>query len=267
VADHLKDKNLVVVAIGNKAEYDEAHIPGSVFVDYMETHQMKSAAGLTLEMLPLAEEAEVFGKLGINNDSRVVLYPLKDWNSQTARIYVTLDSMGLGANASILDGGFLTWQREKRATSSAAPKVTAGKIVPCGQSDVVTDLDYVRGHVKSAGVAIVDARLPEYYTGATIPKGRRAGHVPGASNIPFSSLIDTDGKLLKVEALQAKFRDAGIKPGDRVVSYCHIGQQASEVYFVARYLGYDARLFDGSWEEWSGRSELPAETSAAATKQ
>ena len=261
LADHLKDPKLVILAVGDKGEYDTAHIPGSVFVDYMETHAMKSPAGLTLEMLPLAEEVEVFQKIGISNDSRVVLYPLKDWNAQTARIYVTLDSMGLGANASVMNGGLPAWQREGRPVTPAAPKVTRGKIVPCAQGDVVADLEYVRTHMKTAGTAIVDARLAEYYTGATIPKGRRAGHIPGASNIAFNSLVDGDGKLLALEALQAKFKDAGIKPGDRVVSYCHIGQQASEVYFVARYLGYDARLYDGSWEEWSGRSELPADTS------
>jgi thiosulfate/3-mercaptopyruvate sulfurtransferase len=58
------------------------------------------------------------------------------------------------------------------------------------------------------------------------------------------------------------FRGAGIQPGDRVVSYCHIGLQATMAYFTARYLGYDARLYDGSWEDWSAHTELPAETAA-----
>ena len=111
----------------------------------------------------------------------------------------------------------------------------------------------------------MDARAPEFYSGARIPQGQRAGHIPGASNITFSTLVDEKGRLLAADAIQAKFRAAGIKSGDRVISYCHIGQQASLIYFVARYLGYDARLFDGSWEDWSRHADLPAETSANAT--
>jgi thiosulfate/3-mercaptopyruvate sulfurtransferase len=79
-------------------------------------------------------------------------------------------------------------------------------------------------------------------------------------NIPYKTVIQEDGKLKSVAALQEMFRDAGVKPGDRVVTYCHIGQQASLLYFVARYLGYDTRLYDGSWQEWSQQG-LPAEMS------
>jgi thiosulfate/3-mercaptopyruvate sulfurtransferase len=145
--------------------------------------------------------------------------------------------------------------------------VKRGKIEPCPQDDVIADLDYVRSNLRHPGVGIVDARLPEFYTGARIPDGQRAGHIPGAKNIAYNSLVDAQGKLLPAEALQAKFQSAGIQTGDRVVSYCHIGQQASLLYFVARYMGYDARMFDGSWQDWSRHSELPVETSTNASRQ
>jgi len=264
LADHLNDRNLVVVAVGDKAEYDKAHIPGALWVEYMATHVMKSEAGLTLEMSPMADLVKVFGALGISNDSRIVLYSIKNLDAPTARIYLTLDAMGLGAHTSILNGGTPVWQAEGRPVSTEVRKVTRGKIEPCPQNDVIVDLDYVRSNLHHAGIDIVDARLADYYTGARIPDGQRAGHIPGASNITFSSLVDAQGKLLPADAIQSKFRAAGIKQGDRVVSYCHIGQQASLIYFVARYLGYDARLFDGSWEDWSRHPELPAETSASA---
>ena len=121
--------------------------------------------------------------------------------------------------------------------------------------------DHVNGHSDKADVAIIDARDPQYYTGASTATGKRAGHIPGAGNLTFSTLAGEDGKLNSVEKLREQFSAAGVKPGDRVVSYCHIGQQATMVYFAARYLGFDARLYDGSWEDWSAHADWPAEVS------
>lgn len=261
LADHLNDKNVVVLAVGKKEDYDKGHIPGSLFVEYMDTHVMKSDAGLTLELSPTEVIKDVFEKLGVSSDSRVVLYPITDWISPTTRILLTLDALGMGRQTALLDGGLPAWTSEGRKVSTEVRPVTRGKLQPCPQSDVITDLAYVSANLHHAGVAIVDARDPEYYTGASIPRDRRAGHIPGASNITYSTVVDDQGKLKPPAVLEEMFKKAGIKKGDRVVSYCHIGQQATAIYFVARYLGYDARMFDGSWEDWSRHSELPAEVS------
>jgi thiosulfate/3-mercaptopyruvate sulfurtransferase len=106
LADHLHDPNVVVLAVGQKSDYDVGHIPGSIYVDYHETHLMQSPAGLSVELLPPDEFAKVFEKLGVTNDSHIILYQVKDWFSPMARIYMTLDAMGFGARSSILDGGF-----------------------------------------------------------------------------------------------------------------------------------------------------------------
>jgi thiosulfate/3-mercaptopyruvate sulfurtransferase len=261
LAEHLKDPNLVVLAVGNEEEYKKAHIPGSLWVSYHETHLMTAPSGLSVELPPMEDLKALFEKLGVTNDSRIVLYPTKDTFSWATRIYLTLDAMGLGKQSALLDGGLTVWSKEGRPVTTEVRAVTPGKITTCQQNDVITNLDDVKANVKHAGVDIIDARNTEYYSGQSQPGDQRRGHIPGASSIPFTSLIDEQGKWKSPEVLASTFKSAGIKPGDRVISYCHIGQQATAVYFVARYLGYDARLFDGSWEEYSKHTELPAETS------
>ncbi|HYX69829.1 MAG TPA: sulfurtransferase [Terriglobales bacterium] len=262
LAEHLHDPKLVVLAVGNKEDYDKGHIPGSIFLSYMDSHLMKGPTGLTLEMPPMDQLAAFFGKAGVSNDSRIVLYQAKDWFSPTARVYLTLDAMGLAPQTSVLDGGFLLWSKEGRPVSTEETHpAKPGAITPCPQGDIITDLADVKASVQHAGVAIVDARDQEYYTGKTQPDGQRRGHIPGAGSLPFVNLWADDGRLKSADQLTALFHAAGVKPGDRVIVYCHIGQQASADYFAARTLGYDVRLYDGSWEEWSAHKELPAETS------
>lgn len=261
LAEHLKDPNLVVLAVGNKDEYDKGHIPGSLYVDYHETHLMTAPNGLTVELPPMADLEALFGKLGVTNDSRIVLYPTKDTFSWATRIYLTLDAMGLGRQSALLDGGYGIWTKEGKPTTTEVRKVSPGKITTCQQTDVIATLDDVKASVKNPGVEIIDARNTEFYSGKTKPGDQRLGHIPGAANVPYTSLLDAQGKWKSQTELAAMLRDAGVKPGTRIISYCHIGQQATAVYFVARYLGYDVRLFDGSWEEYSKHTELPAETS------
>jgi thiosulfate/3-mercaptopyruvate sulfurtransferase len=261
LAEHLKDGNLVMLAVGSKSDYDSGHIPGSLYVDYHETHLMMAPNGLTVELPPMADLEVVFGKLRVSNDSRVVLYTLKDTFSWTTRIYLTLDAMGLGPQSAILDGGLQTWKGEGREVTRDVPVAKTGNVKACQQSDVIASLDEVKASVKHSGVEIIDARNSEYYTGKSQPGDQRRGHIPGAGSLPFINLTDEKGRLRSAEALADLFRAAGVKPGDRIIAYCHIGQQATAVYFAARYLGYNVKLFDGSWEEWSRHTELPAETS------
>jgi thiosulfate/3-mercaptopyruvate sulfurtransferase len=267
LADHLNDPNVVVIVVWNKADFDKGHIPGSVFMDFMDSHLMTGPTGLTMELPPMSQLAETFGKLGVTNDSHIILYQAGTSFAATARVYLTLDAMGLGAQTSLLDGGFLQWTKESRAVSTESRNVKAGVVTPCPKNDVITDISYVSANMRHPGVAIVDARLAGFYTGATQPgNNQRLGHIPGAGNLPYSTLTDSaTGRLKSREELVALFHDAGVKPGDHVVVYCHIGQQASAAYFAARYLGYDVRLFDGSWEDWSAHKDLPAETSPGVT--
>jgi len=251
----LKDSNLAVLAVGDPKQYGEAHIPGSALVEMQE---IATRGDLTLELPPVADLAATFAKKGVRDDSHIVLYMTKDQATQTARVYLTLDAMGFGARTSILDGGLPAWRSEGHPVTDEVPAVKPGAVTPCSQSDVITSFDYVRTHLKQPGVHIVDARDTQFYTGASASRNR-AGHIPGAASIPFSSLTDEQGKLKPAQTLRQQFAAAGVKTGEHLVTYCHIGQQASLLYFAARYLGYDVQLYDGSWEEWARHPEQPVE--------
>jgi thiosulfate/3-mercaptopyruvate sulfurtransferase len=265
LADHFNDPNVVVIVVQDRDGFAKAHIPGAVSMDFMDSHLMTGPTGLTMELPPMSQLAETFGKLGVTNNSHIILYQAGESFTATARVYLTLDAMGLGAQTSVLDGGFLQWTKEGRAVSTEFRNVTPGVVAPCPKNDVITDISYVSANMHHPGIAIVDARLAEFYSGATQPEKQRLGHIPGAGNLPYPTLTDSTGRLKSREELAELFRNAGVKPGDHVVVYCHIGQQASAAYFAARYLGYDVRLFDGSWEDWSAHKDLPAETSPGVT--
>jgi thiosulfate/3-mercaptopyruvate sulfurtransferase len=261
LAQHLKDPNLVMLALGDPSEYEKEHIPGSLLFKYGDA--IRENNGLHTELRPMSELAEIFGKLGVSNDSHVVLYMSKNWITAATRVYLTLEAMGLGPHVSILDGGLPAWKKENRPVTAETSAPKPATIQTCPQSDVITDLDYVKQNLHKPGVSILDSRLEQHWSGRETPKGSRTGHIPGANTLPFERLYDDTGKMRTAAEAESILTAAGVKKTDRVVVYCYIGQRATGLYFVLRYLGYDARLFDGSWEEWNQHTELPVEVSAA----
>jgi thiosulfate/3-mercaptopyruvate sulfurtransferase len=258
---HLNDESLVLLQVGDKKEYDDAHIPGSQFIQLADISTPRGQ-GLILELPSVDQLKATFEKLGVTDKSRVIVYFSKDWVTPTARVFMTLDYLGLGDRTSILDGGLPAWRAEGRPVTAELREPRRGSFNPRPNSKLVVDAAWVSANLNKAGIAIVDARALKFYTGEEAGQMPRAGHIPSAKSIPFSSVVeDPSNKFKSPEALRAIFNAAGVKQRDTVATYCHIGQQASLLYFVARYLGYDAHLYDGSFEDWSHRTELPVEKS------
>jgi thiosulfate/3-mercaptopyruvate sulfurtransferase len=261
LAKHLNDDSLVLLQVGEKKEYDEAHIPGAQFIQLQDISTPRGQ-GLILELPSVDQLKATFEKLGVTDKSRIIVYFGKDWVTPTARVFMTLDYLGLGDRTSILDGGLPAWRAEERAMTAEVREVKPGTFTPHPNAKLVVDAAWVSANLSKPGIAILDARASKFYTGEEAGQMPRGGHIPRAKSIPFSTLVDdATNKFKSPEALRTLFSTAGVKENDSVATYCHIGQQASLLYFVARYLGYDAHLYDGSFQDWSNRSELPVEKS------
>jgi thiosulfate/3-mercaptopyruvate sulfurtransferase len=259
VADHLRDPDLVLLQVGEKKDFDAGHLPGARFVTLDTISVRDTVKDLTLQLPPVATLVDRLEALGISDTSRIVIYFATNWVTPTTRVYFTLDYLGLGDRTSIMDGGLPAWRNEHRPVTTDSAEPPKGRLTPHPRAEVVADLDYVKANFRSAGTVVVDARALRFYEGRDPGSMPRAGRIPGARNIPFSSLVTDNNMLKDADTLRGLFVSAGAGTGKTVVTYCHIGQQASLAYFVARYLGYPARLYDGSFEEWSHHPELPVE--------
>lgn len=260
LAKNLDDASLVLLQVGDKDEYMAGHIPRAQFIQTSDLSTPRGQ-GLTLELPPVEQLKATLEKFGISNDSRIVIYFGKDWVSPTTRVFMTLDYLGLGERTSILDGGLPAWRSEGKPVTEEIIEPKKGNFTAHPNMNLVVDAAWVKENLNKPNVRILDARAPQFYTGAEQGRMPRAGHIPSAKNIPFSSLVEESNKFKSAAALQELFKAAEVKPSTTVATYCHIGQQATLLYFVARYLGYDAHVYDGSFEDWSNRSELPVEKS------
>jgi thiosulfate/3-mercaptopyruvate sulfurtransferase len=264
LGQHLNDKSLVLLHVGDKKEYDAAHIPGAQFIQTTDISAPRGT-GLILELPAVEQLTATFEKFGVTENSRIIVYFGKDWVTPTSRVYFTLDYLGLGDRTSILDGGMPGWLAEKRPVTTEISTPKPGSFTPHPNSKLVVDANWVSANVNKPGVAILDARDAKFYTGESAGNMPRAGHIPSAKSIPFGSVVEDSNKFKSEPALRQIFANAGVKQNDSVATYCHIGQQASLLYFVARYLGYDAHLYDGSFQDWSNRKDLPVEKSESVT--
>ena len=258
LARDLADPAIVVLYVGPREDYDSGHIEGARFLELRDVSTPRQEGALALELPDDETLRERLQQLGIGDSSRVVVVFGDDWVSPATRVVFTLQAAGLGGTTRFLDGGTPGWKRAGLPVTRKATDLTGrGRLTTVFDRDLVVDHQWVQANVRKPGVRLIDGRAPMFYEGPGM-RGHTAGHIPGAANIPFNSLFDDSLRVLPPDELRRRFAAAGVRPGDTVAAYCHIGQQATVVLFAARLLGHPVRLYDGSMDDWEKR-DLPLE--------
>ena len=239
-------------------EYADGHVPGARFVDLHGELADVTRGGAGRHPLPTPQAfAALLGRLGISPVTHVVAYDAAA-GATAARLWWMLQAIGHD-RASVLDGGWSAWVAGGYAISATAPDIEPVDY-PIPTADTwpgAVSADEVAAAIADDSAVVIDSRAPERYRGDAEPIDPRAGHVPGAVNVFHAANVGSDGTLLSVDELAERFADVGTAP----IVYCGSGVTACHNLLAMERAGVrGARLYPGSWSEWSADPARPVAT-------
>jgi len=245
--------------VGARDEYVQAHLPGAVYIDW-SSDIVDPADTIPAQIAPLTRFASVLGGLGIGDQHLVVAYDIHPTAQFATRLWWAPNYYGHD-QVVVLNGGFAKWQRENRPLEVRIPTYPAAPFTPVVQPQLRVTAAEVLSQLGNQHIAMIDARDRGQYSGAVVRRPGRPGHIPGALNIPRDDVIDpATGTFRSNEELAKIFSNAGVKPQQQVVAYCNGGVAATTILFSLAMLGYPHLTnYDGSWNEWGSRQDLPTE--------
>ena len=245
-----------------RAEFEQAHIPGAVFVDLEDISDPDSPFP---HMMPSeARFASRMQSLGARDGNRFVVYDNSPLHS-AARVWWMLKVFG-AHYAALLDGGFQKWTAEGRPVEHGREHHRHGHFTAFLDEHAVVDKEKVHSLIGAGSHEIVDARPAVRFAGggAEPRPGVAPGHIPGSRNLPQSELFNADNSWKQGQALRDAFDEAGVDLAKPMVTTCGSGVTAAVLLFGAHLLGKeDVRLYDGSWSEWGADPATPKEIQGA----
>lgn len=276
LAEHLQDREVRVVDmrgyvrtvqrekiqealyVGASDEYALAHIPGAVYIDWTrDIVDLEDA--VEAQIAPPEQFARVLCERGIGDGHLVVAYDSHPVSQFATRLWWALRYYG-HREVVVLNGGLPKWQRENRSLTADLPSYLPAHFTPVLQSQMRASARDVLATLGQPGTCLIDARDSAQYSGATARGHGRAGHIPGALNIPREELVASDGTFRSDEQLQQVFTSHHVDSQQRIIAYCNGGVAATTILFSLALLGYPALTnYDGSWNEWGSCGDLPTE--------
>jgi thiosulfate/3-mercaptopyruvate sulfurtransferase len=249
-------------------EYAAAHIEGAAYA-HLDRDLSGSRTG-TNGRHPLPDVATLcrtLGAFGIGSGTQVVAYD-QDSGMFASRLWWLLRWLG-HTTVAVLDGGFAKWTAEGRPIRSGVERRAARQFTGAARAGDVATLEEVLARVGDPSWRLVDARAPERYRGEVEPVDRVAGHIPGAVNRFFKANLREDGTFRPADQLAAMLREAtDAAPPERVICYCGSGVTACHNLLAMEHAGLPgAKLYPGSWSEWSSDPERPVERGTTSSQE
>lgn len=256
--DLLNNENVLLIDMCKPDQYTKGHIAGAVFLDYP---LIISGEKPVMGRLPaITQLNKALSSIGLTKDSHVIVYD-DEGGGKAARLIWTLHSLG-HFNASILDGGLISWINEGHAITTEPTIATDSHYESEISEDYLAHRAYILEHLDDDKVALLDARSIQEYTGEKA-FASRGGHIPGAIRYEWTDVMDKEHnmRLLADDVIQAQLNELGLTKDKEIICYCHTHHRSALSYLVLKKLGYEnVKGYPSSWSDWGNQADTPVET-------